>query len=146
MKVYRMVSMSISLIVRMDLLYLVKKNMRMNYLILGNTYKLMIMICCSHKRSFRYLERSPTNSFSKTVICSNTQRSWIWSIPEVGRKKIIEAPLPVLGKEDKGKWIILEFYDSEWVGHTGIWVIFSKIKQMYWWPTIQRHSWICGYM
>ena len=55
---------------------------------------------------------------------------YLWKHP----KKRKGAPLRVVCKREEQQMLIVEFHDSAWAGHRGIWATFTKLKEKYWWP------------
>ncbi|GGS27709.1 hypothetical protein GCM10010252_77800 [Streptomyces aureoverticillatus] len=44
----------------------------------------------------------------------------------------------MIGKREEKLKLLKEFHDSLWAGYRGIWVIFVKLKERYWWKNMYR--------
>ena len=48
------------------------------------------------------------------------------------------TPLQVVCKKQDQQTLIVEFHDSVWAGHRGIWATFANLMEKYWWPGVYK--------
>ncbi|KAL3700490.1 hypothetical protein R1sor_018512 [Riccia sorocarpa] len=59
---------------------------------------------------------------------------YLWKRP----KRETRVPLRVVCDKETQLKLIVEFHESLWAGHRGIWVTYSKLKERYWWRNMYR--------